>query len=375
MNYSDQGQAKMDDTTKQASAAARKGTRMVGADRALRMLLVVVVAMLSVVSLSPAQTLGQAKLDWRQRFLGILPLVKPDAKDPVIAVADGKQITLAQVDSYAKTEARLINATTTNETRAVWRDALDNLVNRTLLAEEARRRKIQVPEQEVAARARGFHITSASGETVASNGAPEQQMLEEVGDSLRIERMLDEIFKTAKVAPTKAQIEKYYNDHKDLFVSDPGQVRISHIAVKIPPNATPDLKRVAEQRINKLYKDAAKAKDFAALARENSDDAQSAQKGGDLGYFRPGQLPPVVEKQAFATKVGHLSSIIASNIGYSFMKVTERSDAKYAALKDVRSKIALVLLNYNEDDAVRDLLRKLHKNAKIEFRNPPNRPT
>jgi parvulin-like peptidyl-prolyl isomerase len=311
------------------------------------------------------------RLDWRQRYLGIIPLVKPNAADPIVARVDRAVITLAQADSYARTEARLVNATTTEENKTVWRDALDNLVARQLLVEEAQRRKIAPSDAEVAQRARDFQVANVDGEQISTGGAPDPELIREVRATMQIETMLDQEFRTHPVKPTAAAIKSYYDEHQDLFVTDPGEIRISHIAVKLPADPTDAEKADAAARIKELYAEAEKSPDFAALAREKSEDSLSAPNGGDLGYFRPGQLPPVVEKIAFSTKVGHLSEIIESNIGYSFMKVTERNGAVYAPLKDVQPKIALVLLDYNQEAVVKSLLEKLRKKAKIEFPPPP----
>lgn len=313
---------------------------------------------------------GQNSLDWRQRYLGIIPLVKPNPSDPIVAKVNGTPITLAAVDSYARTEARMVNATTTKENKQVWNDAVDNLIGRQLLIDESERRKMAIPEVEVAQRAREFEITTTSGSALAGTGAPDPTLMREVRETMEIELMLDHEFETHSVRPSEAQIKQYYDEHKDLFVLDPGQIRISHIAVKLPPDATAAQKTEAQAKIDNYYRQAQKTKDFAALARRVSEDSQSAPKGGDLGYFRPGQLPPMVEKIAFSTKVGHLSTIIASDIGYSFIKVTERRDATFAPLKQVRSKIALMLLNFNQEGVVRSLLHELKKKAKIEFPNP-----
>lgn len=314
-------------------------------------------------------------LEWRQRYLGIIPLVKPNPSDPIVAKVDATPITLAQVDDYAKTEARLVNSTTVAENKQVWHDALDNLIGRRLLIEEAKRRKIEVPEVEVAQRAREFELTGLNGQAVAAGGPPDAALMREVRGSMEIERMLDQEFRVRPVKPSRAQVMRYYEEHKDLFVVDPGEIRISHIAVKLPPNADEQQKAKAQAKIERLYREAEKTKDFAELARKKSEDAQSAPKGGDLGYFRPGQLPPVVEKLAFATKVGHLSQIISSNLGDSFIKVTERRGATYAALKQVEPKIALVLLEYNQEAVVKVILTQLRKKAKIEFPKPPGQTT
>jgi len=338
-----------------------------------RPLAIVIVAFaVAVASIAPVRAqLGQSNLDWQQRFLGIIPLVKPDPKDPVVVTVNSAPITAAQVTDYAKTEARLINANRPEELKAVYRDAAENLIGRQLLMQEAERRKITIPDAEVAQRAREFQVAGESGQAVTSSGAPDAQLMTAVRGSMLIEKMLDDEFRAHHVQPTDAQIKQYYEEHRDLFVKDPGEVQIAHIAVKFPAKPTDAQKKAATEKILKLYKEAQKSKDFAALAKNNSEDTQSAAKGGDLGYFRPGQLPPVVDKMVFATPVGHTTQIVESNLGYSFIKVTARRGESISPLTEVKAKVAIALLNFNQEAVVKALLKTLAKRAKIEFKNPP----
>lgn len=336
-----------------------------------RICLILAVLML-LASAARGQQIGQSGLSWQQRFLGILPLVKPDPKDPVVVTVDGTPITASQIKDYAKTEQRLINATSSAEIRAVYKDAAENLINRQLLIEEAERRGVKIPEAELAERAREFQVQGLGGESVSPAGnAPDKILLDQVRGSMEIEKMLDDEFARHKVAPSEQEIEKYYQEHKDLFVQDPGEVRISHLAVKLPPNPTDAQKKAAEEKILKLRAAALKTKDFAALAKKNSDDSQSAPNGGDLGYFRKGQLPPVVDNIAFSTPLGGVSQIIESNMGYSFLKITERRGVTYAPFKSAKAKIALVLLDYNQDYLVKQMLKQLAKKAAIKFSKSP----
>ena len=320
-----------------------------------------------------AQAMLEANLSWQQRFLGILPLVKPDPADPVVVTVDGTAITAAQADDYAKVESQLLNATTAAEHKAAWRDAVDNLINRQLLIDAAKRRDIKIADVAVSQRAREFQITSTRGERVSNPGPPDRTLLDAVRGSMLIEKMLDAEFSKSNVRPTDAQIKQYYDEHKDLFIKDPGEVQLAHIAVRLPPHATDRQKKEAWEKIMKLRKEAQSTKDFAALAKKTSDDEVSASKGGDLGSFRRGQLPPVVEKQAFNTPAGKISDVIESNLGYSFMKVVSRRGVTYQSLKEVKPKIAMVLLEYNQDFVVKSLLRTLNKRAKIEFKKRTDR--
>jgi parvulin-like peptidyl-prolyl isomerase len=332
----------------------------------------IVAIVVSVATAYPARAqLGESGLNWQQRFLGILPLVKPDPKDPVVVTVNGAPITAAEIADYAKTEAQMINATSTEESKAVFRDASENLINRQLLLQEAAKRKITIPDGEVAQRARQFQIAGAEGQAVTPSSAPDAQLMNEVRGSMEIEKMLDDEFRSHHVQPTDAQIQKYYDEHRDLFIKDPGEVQIAHIAVKIPADASDAQKEAAKQKIIKLYHEAQKTKDFAALAKQNSEDTESAAKGGDLGYFRPGVLPPVIDKVVFATPVGQLTQIVESNIGYSFIKVVSRRGETIAPLSEVKAKVAMFILDENEDAVVKAMLRKIAKSAKIEFKTPP----
>jgi parvulin-like peptidyl-prolyl isomerase len=335
-------------------------------------LIVAIAAALASAPRARAQKPQPSGLSWQQRFLGILPLVKPDAKDPIVVTVNGTPITVAQVRDYAKTEQRLINANTTEETRAVFKDAMENLISRQLLIQEAERRNIKIPEGEVAQRAREFQVQGVGGETMSSTGnAPDQILLDQVRGSMEIEKMLDEEFQKHKVAPTEQEIQRYYDEHKDLFVQDPGEVRLSHVAIKLPPHATDVQKADGMKRITKLRDQAMKTKDFAAFAKANSEDTPTGSKGGDLGYFTKGQLPPVVDQLAFSTPVGQVSTILQSNLGFSFLKVTDRRGATYAPLTGAKAKIAMVLLDFNQEYIVKNMLKALAKDAKIKFSKLP----
>ena len=82
---------------------------------------------------------------------------------------------------------------------------------------------------------------------------------------------------------TPADLDKFYKDNPEQF-KQPDAIRASHILIR-PTADTPEAKKQAHDKAELLLKEAKGGKDFAALAKQNSQDPGSAPKGGDLGFF------------------------------------------------------------------------------------------
>ncbi|QQG50247.1 MAG: peptidylprolyl isomerase [Candidatus Berkelbacteria bacterium] len=95
------------------------------------------------------------------------------------------------------------------------------------------------------------------------------------------------------------------------------KVRVRHILISTQPVA------------NEAKKQLDTGRDFAEVAKEFSQDAKSKDSGGDLGYWRKGelsaQISPGFEEAAFAQQVNQISGLIQSPFGFHILQVTERS--------------------------------------------------
>ncbi|HDR7673095.1 peptidylprolyl isomerase PrsA [Bacillus wiedmannii] len=74
---------------------------------------------------------------------------------------------------------------------------------------------------------------------------------------------------------------------------------------------------------------------FEELAKQESQDLLSKDKGGDLGYFNSGRMAPEFETAAYKLKVGQISNPVKSPNGYHIIKLTDKKDLQpYDEVKD-----------------------------------------
>jgi len=91
--------------------------------------------------------------------------------------------------------------------------------------------------------------------------------------------------------------------------------------VVVRPEASDSAKARARAEAEALLDRVLAGEDFAALATEHSDDVGTAPLGGDLGWFRRGQMVPEFENAAFSIAPGRVSTVIETVFGYHIIKV------------------------------------------------------
>lgn len=133
---------------------------------------------------------------------------------------------------------------------------------------------------------------------------------------------------------TDQELQAYYDANKAEF-SRQEQVRARHILVMINEQRTDEQ---ARQRIEEARAKLASG-DWAAVAKEYSDDPASKDSGGDLGMFGRGQMLPEFEQAAFSAQPGKLVGPVKTSAGYHLIEVTEKIAGGTQPLAEVREQI------------------------------------
>ncbi len=209
---------------------------------------------------------------------------------------------------------------------------LNRWINITLLAQEARERKL---DQDPEIRAR----------------------MEDIKNALLAQKLMAMEMK-GKIKVTDREIETYYNQHRREF-SIPEAVKARHILIKVPTGASKEVWEKARLKAESIRKRIERGEKFAKLAKEYSDDPGSKNRGGELGFFSKGRMVPEFESAAFSLKPGELSNPIKTSFGYHIIQVEKRRKASMRPLSDVRFQIRRRLYRKRQEKIQDMLIKKL----------------
>jgi peptidyl-prolyl cis-trans isomerase D len=162
----------------------------------------------------------------------------------------------------------------------------------------------------------------------------------------------------------EAEIQQYYNQNQQLYKVDP-QVKVRHILISVDPNGGPGAdaaaKAKAQDILNQLRKD--NGKNFADLAKKNSDDPGSKDQGGELGWIKHGTTVAEFDQTAFAQQPGQISDLVRTRFGYHIIQTEEKQDAHVKSLDEVKTSIIDTLTKQKEAQTEQTFVNQLATEA------------
>jgi peptidyl-prolyl cis-trans isomerase D len=136
----------------------------------------------------------------------------------------------------------------------------------------------------------------------------------------------DEALTTWMAANTEA-VDQEYQRQRHRYTDLEEQVRARHILVRVDETASEEDRNAARAEAEALLRRVQAGEDFAALAREHSDDEGSAVRGGDLGFFPRGRMVDAFEEAAFGLQDGQVTEeLVQSQFGFHIIKREARRE-------------------------------------------------
>jgi peptidyl-prolyl cis-trans isomerase C len=293
----------------------------------------------------------------------------PPQLPEIVARVNDETISGKELDDAVKAVAGRAGPVPPDERDRVYRAVLDNMIGYRLIIQEAKARKIAVPDAEVDAQLAQIRAQFPNDAQFQQALAAQKTTLEAVRNDTRDEMSAEKLVEgeiASKVAVQPAAVNDFYQKNQDKFQQGP-RVRASHILIGIPQNADAATKQQAKGKAEALLTDLKAGKDFAATAKANSQDPGSAPNGGDLGYFEKGQMVPPFEQAAFALKAGEMSEVVETQFGYHIIKVAEKQDSRVVPLEEAKQQIEQYLAQQNRHAQTELFVNALKAKAKIEI--------
>lgn len=275
---------------------------------------------------------------------------------------------------------------------------VNELIVKSLLNEEIEKRGITVSNQDVDDAVKEIIDKVGSKEQLDAllkqNGISNANFKKDLKEEVKMKKLAKEL---GSSTVSDAEAKKFYNENIAKF-KHPDKVRASHILISVNPQeieevvkSEPANKGLDETAIKakvnaEIQAKEAKAKEllseakknptqFAKLAKENSEDTATANKGGDLGFFAAKEMVPEFSKAAFAMKPNTISDKpVKTQFGYHIIMVTDRSAAGQEPFEKVKPSIKAYLENQKQIALIDKLTESLKKSAKIEYVNPEYNP-
>ena len=207
---------------------------------------------------------------------------------------------------------------------------LESLVINKMLVAKAEIDSVIVSELEVASNLQNrmnYMISQLGSEQELEQfyGKTMQQIEEELRDEMKeqmtIQRMQSEITSEIKVTPS--EVRKFFNAiPRDSLPYFSTEVSVGQIVIK--PKAGKEQQDKVIKQLLEIRGQLLKGGSFADLARLYSEDPGSASRGGELPFYRRGELAPEFEATAMTMKPGELSMPVKTDFGYHLIELVEK---------------------------------------------------
>jgi peptidyl-prolyl cis-trans isomerase C len=250
---------------------------------------------------------------------------------------------------------------------AIKNDILEGLIEREVLYQESQKAGIKVKDQtideQLAAVKKRFPSEAEYKTALGKMNLTEDEVKMQIARGLAIRELIEQQV-TSKIVVTDAETKAYYDGNSQMF-KQPGQVKASHILIKVDAGADDAKKAEVRKKIETVQEKVNAGADFAELAKEYSE-GPSNTRGGDLGFFRRGQMVKPFEDAAFAMKANEVSDIIETRFGYHIIKVYGIKPEQTLAYADVKDKLNQRLKQEKVEKDATQYISQLKKDAKVE---------
>ena len=295
--------------------------------------------------------------------------------DRIVAVVNQEIITFSEIEKWShpleaeiQTEDRLERRERIQE---VFRKVLDRIIEEKLIEQEAKKSGIKVTGKEIESAVEDVKQKNKINQEVlekalAAEGLTLEAFKKDLERRILRSKLVSSAVKLEQKAGEKELIEFFQNNLNHYRVNE--SYRPAHILFLIPHDATPEQIRGIRKKSQKVLERIKEGADFTKMAMEYSEDTSSRKEGGDLGYFRKGELLPALEKEAIRLQVGEVRGLIRTELGFHILKLLDRKGGEPPPFEEIKEKVQADYYEKELEKAFQQFLGKLKEKSVIEIK-------
>lgn len=290
-------------------------------------------------------------------FISSIKISNAEVVDRVIAVVNEDVITKTELEDA--TEIFFPDPNNRPQKEVI----ITQLIEQILLEQEAKKNGITISEAEVD---RGVELVKNQfnlNDQDFNEVLKKQNLTPELfREQWRTQMLGNKLIKSklqGQVAVTEDEIRKYYEENYGKI--EPGEeVHIAHIL--IPSDQ--------EEKAIEVANMAKSGEDFESLAKEYSIDTISAEKGGELGYFKKGDLVEPLENATQNAEIGEIIGPINSSSGFHIIKILDKTESgEDIEFIENRNSIREVIYEKKAEEALKNWIEEMKNQAYIEVKD------
>ena len=288
----------------------------------------------------------------------------------MVASVDGEPITMHDVRVFSAQNGTPIPDESDPRAPDMIRKALKTLIENKLLESETRSFAGQVDDSQVdkfIARVREHNNLTDQQfrEQLLKSGTSYEEFRKRARLEVEKMMMLDRDVRS-KVSVSDAEVNAYYDAHRDEFVNKSERYRLAQILIAVSAGAPPAEIEAAGAKAKKVRKRAAGGEDFSELAAQFSDD-DSKKNGGELGYFAPDEILDQIRDALKGLKPGDITQAVQTSHGFHIVKLEEHDLPGPKPLAEVKDEIREKLTDEKAKDHFAQFIdQDLVKNHHVE---------
>ena len=185
-----------------------------------------------------------------------------------------------------------------------------------------------------------------------------KRMLDAAQEQVVLQTYLQSVSEAPDSYPSEAELQAAYESNK-AQLTEPAAYRISQIFLAAPYGDDAAVAKARKQAADIAKQASAPKADFAALAKAHSEDAASAERGGDAGYLPMNQIVPELRRVIQELKEGEVSAPLQLPTGFHVVKLVDVREASTPPLVEVQVPLRNALRAQRQQQAARAYLEGL----------------